>query len=139
MSKVVLFEDYSIRCKEALNEAGIAFLAEAGGEVASMTARNQTRVASGQTKGAWDYIVDEAAQSVTIGNPEQNSIWEEFGTGEYALYGNGRKGGWKYEDEDGWHATRGKPPLRAFYKAYNSLQSKIVARAKEIFAERMGK
>lgn len=139
MSNAVLFEDYSVRCKEALNEAGLAFLEEAGGEVAAMAARNQTRVKTGQTKGAWDYIVDEAAQAVTIGNPLENSIWEEFGTGEYALEGNGRKGGWTYKDGDEYYHTLGKPPLRAFYKAYTSLQSKIVERAKAIFAERMGK
>jgi hypothetical protein len=28
-----------------------------------------------------------------------NAVYEEFGTGEYAFNGNGRKGGWFYVDE----------------------------------------
>ena len=54
-----------------------------------------------------------------IGSSDQNAIWEEFGTGEHALQGNGRKGGWSYQDEKGdWHYTTGKKPSRAFFKAY---------------------
>lgn len=50
-------------------------------------------------------------------------------TGEYALKGNGRKGGWFYEDEEGnGHFTHGKKPSRAFHKAYTSLKSKIINR-----------
>lgn len=43
--------------------------------------------------------MDESAQVATVGNPLQNAIWEEFGTGEYALEGDGRKTPWRYKDE----------------------------------------
>ena len=49
------------------------------------------------------------------------AIWEEFGTGEYALHGDGRKGGWFYEDEKGvGHFTHGKQPKRPLHNAFVS-------------------
>lgn len=134
----VKFEDYSMKVKAKLDDATIAFLHEAAGELKSQAQRNQTRVDTGQTKGAWDYKVDEGAGVATIGNPLENAIWEEFGTGEYALNGDGRKGGWKYEDGEGnWHFTRGKKPLRAFWKAYTSSKTKIIKRAEQVIGGKM--
>jgi hypothetical protein len=56
----------------------------------------------------------------------ENAIWEEFGTGEYALEGNGRKGGWCYVDKDGkGHFTYGKKPNRALFNAHEKLKTKV--------------
>lgn len=63
-----------------------------------------------------------------IGNPLENAIWEEYGTGEYALKGNGRKNPWVYKDERGWHTTHGKKPLRPLQKAFDKTKSKIIKR-----------
>lgn len=134
----VKFEDNSMEVMAALDDAAIAFLHEAAGELKSQAQRNQTRVDTGQTKGAWDYKVDEGAMAATIGNPLENAIWEEFGTGEYALNGDGRKGGWSYRDGEGkWHATRGKKPLRGFWKAYTSSKNKIIKRAEQVIGGKM--
>lgn len=134
----VKFEDYSMKVKAKLDDATIAFLHEAAAELKSQAQRNQTRVDTGQTKGAWDYKVDEGAGVATIGNPQENAIWEEFGTGEHALNGDGRKGGWKYKDGEGnWHFTRGKKPLRAFWKAYTSSKTKIIKRAEQVIGGKM--
>lgn len=134
----VKFEDYSVKVKAKLDDATIAFLHEAAGELKSQAQRNQTRVDTGQTKGAWDYKVDEGAGVATIGNPQENAIWEELGTGEHALNGDGRKGGWKYKDGEGnWHFTRGKKPLRAFWKAYTSSKTKIIKRAEQVIGGKM--
>ena len=123
----VEFQDFSVQVKDALDDAVIAFLEEAGSELESQTKRNQTRVDSGETKGQWTHVVDESKHVCTVGNPLENAIWEEFGTGEYALEGNGRKGGWAYQDEKGdWYFTHGKKPSRAFFKAYTALKSKII-------------
>ena len=66
----------------------------------------------------------QEAQSV-IGNPLENAIWEEYGTGEYALKGNGRKKPWVYKDERGnWHTTHGKKPLRPLQKAFDKTKGK---------------
>lgn len=48
-------------------------------------------------------------------------------TGEHALNGDGRKGGWYYVDAKGdGHYTRGKKPSRALYKAFTALKSKLI-------------
>ena len=122
------FEDYSIKVKTALTETIIAFLYEAAGEIVSQTQRN-TRVATGQTKGSWSYKVDESKGEATIGSPLQNALWEEFGTGQYALKGDGRKTPWRYKDIKGkWHTTHGKRPSRAFQRAFDGSKIKIEKR-----------
>lgn len=126
MAGSVKFEDYSVEVKGVLEDAAIAFLHEAAGELVAQTKRNQTRVGTGQTKDKWKYMVDEDKLQATIGNPLENAIWEEFGTGEYALNGNGRKGGWVYKDDKGeFHFTFGKTPLRPFFTAMTKLKPKL--------------
>lgn len=123
----IQFEDNRVQVKEKIEGSILAFLMEIGGEFVSQTARN-SRVRTGQTKGSWDYQIDEAEQTVTIGSPLENAIWEEFGTGEYALNGDGRKGGWYYVDEKGdGHFTHGKKPNRALWNALETLKPKITA------------
>lgn len=124
----VKFEDYTIKVTGAIDDKINAVLEECAGEIESQTKRN-TRVDTGKTKNSWQYNVDEGSHTATIGSNYENAIWEEFGTGEHALQGNGRKGGWTYKDAKGdWHYTTGKKPSRAFYKAFTSLKNKIISR-----------
>ena len=133
----VQFKDNSMQVKAALNDAIVAFLHEAAGELQSQVQRN-TRVDTGQLKGSWEYKIDEGKKEATIGSGLENAIWEEFGTGEYALHGDGRKGGWLYEDRHGEvHFTRGKEPSRAFFKAYTSSKPKIIKRAEQVIGGKM--
>lgn len=90
MANNVEFRDCSISVKAAIKDTLIAALYEAAGAVVSQTAKN-TRVDTGQLKGSWTYAVDEAEVEAAIGSPLENAIWEEFGTGLYALNGDGRK------------------------------------------------
>lgn len=127
----VEFHDFNINVKTAMSERAIAWLYEAAGEIESQTKRN-TRVDTGQTKNSWDYRVDESNLEATVGSPLENALWEEFGTGEYALHGDGRKGGWNYKDKKGeWHHTFGKRPNRAFYRAFTSLKHALIRSAEE--------
>lgn len=136
MSQVKL-EDFSIKCINALDSAVIAFLEEAAGEIESQAKRN-TRVDTSQTKNNWSHVVDESAHQATIGNPLENAIWEEFGTGEYAVNGDGRKTPWRYQDVNGkWHTTKGKKPTRALQKAFDSRKGAIEKQAERIFKEKM--
>ena len=128
----VEFEDYSARVKGALSDAGKQWLMEAAGELEAQVKRN-TRVDTGQLKNSWTYNVDEAALEAKVGSPLENAIWEEFGTGQYALNGDGRKTAWMYEDRNGeWHKTTGKKPNRALNNAYTSLKGKLRARYEQI-------
>lgn len=126
------FIDNSLQCKQLVAEAGIKWLYEACGEVQSQTKRN-SRVKTSKTKGSYEYKVDEGKLIGYVGSNYDNAIWEEFGTGEYAIHGDGRKGGWKYKAPDGtWHYTHGKRANRPFITAYNSLKNAIQNRAKEL-------
>lgn len=131
------FKDNREAVKEKLHQCGAAWLHEASAELSSQVMRNQ-RVRTGRTKGSWRYLVDEEKMEAYVASDAMNAVYEEFGTGEYALEGNGRKGGWWYMDEKGkYHFTKGKKPHRPLYRAYTMLKEKIIARAKAIFQERM--
>lgn len=140
-----------------LEEEAVAFLYEAGGELLSQVQRN-TRVNEGQLKGSWKLVVDENNLTATVGSPLENAIWEEFGTGEFAVNGDGRKGGWwlkvgsganeiapnvaeRYKwkqvrrDKDGnltFVFTEGKKPNRALTNAFTKTKPKIQRRLQQI-------
>lgn len=136
------FEDNRIKVKEALFDAGEAFLHEAGGEVQARTRRN-SRVDIGQTKGSYEYKVSGSymagEQYCQVGSNLENAIWEELGTGEHALHGDGRKGGWVYRAPKGeFYFTRGKTPNRPLHNAFAVLKSKLIRRFGEILKSKMG-
>lgn len=136
----VEFTDNTAKFKAALSGEVVGFLYEVGGEIQSQTQRN-SRVDTGQTKGSYKYVVDEGQHeaTVSVGSDLENAIWEEFGTGEYALHGDGRKGGWFYKDEKGvGHFTRGKKPNRPMYHAFNALKNGLIQRYAEILKNSIG-
>lgn len=128
------FEDNRIKIKQILNDKALKYLEEISAEFESQTAKN-TRVDTSQTKNAWSHIVDEEKLEATIGNSLENAIWEEMGTGEYALNNDGRKGGWIYKNKKTgkYIRTVGKKPSRAFFKAYVTLKPLALKKAEEIF------
>lgn len=133
----VKFEDNRLKVKEALEQKGIKFLHEAKDSLVSQTQRN-TPVRTGDLKRSFgnDSMVDENELIAYIGSSLEYSIWVELGTGEYAVNGNGRKGGWVYRDEQGkLHYTRGMKPRRMLYKAYQTKRSKIQQQANLIYKE----
>lgn len=129
MASDVEFQDFSVKVKAAMDDRINAVLEECAGELESQTKRN-SRVDTSKTKNSFQHYVDTADHEAYIGSNYENAIWEEFGTGEHALNGNGRKGGWAYEDpktgETIW--THGKKPSRAFWNAYISLKNAIIKR-----------
>lgn len=131
MSDVKL-ENNTFKVANILQDKAIQFLYEAGGELQAQVQRN-TRVDSGQLKGSWKYNVDEGDMKVTVGSPLENAIWEEFGTGQWAEGGKGRKTPWKYKDGKGnWHYTRGKKPSRAFQNATDKTMPKLKKRLEQL-------
>lgn len=128
----VEFQDFSIQVKGAISDRVNAALEECAGELESQVKRNfdtSGRVDTGRTKNSFRHVVYDNTRTAYIGSDLENAIWEEFGTGEHALNGDGRKGGWRYQDEKGqWHFTRGKTPTRAFWRAYTSLKAAIIRR-----------
>lgn len=135
---MLMFKSNVIKCQEQLRDAGISWLYEVCGECVSQTVRN-SRTKTGATKGSFQYQVDEGNLTGYVGSNHKNAIWEEFGTGEYALNGDGRKDTpWIYRDESGkFHRTRGKTPIRAFFRAYEENKEKFEKRAQDIVNENM--
>lgn len=132
MANNVEFHDFSVEVKAAMNDKIISTLYEVAGELVTRTQRN-SRVDTGKTKGSFQYKVVEDELTAYIGSDYENAIWEEFGTGEYALNGDGRKGGWFYEDAEGnGHFTHGKKPSRAFWKAYTGFKNAIINRFQQV-------
>lgn len=131
MASKVEFQDFTIKVQGAISDNINGVLSECAGEVISQTKRN-SRVDTSKTKNSFDQYVDTDSHTAYMGSNEENAIWEEFGTGEHALKGNGRKGGWAYKDAEGhWHYTTGKKPSRAFWKAYTSLKNAIIKRIQD--------
>ena len=131
----VEFKDFSKIVLQKIHETGETFLEEVGGEVEAQTKRN-TKVKTGKTKGSWEHKVDAEKMEVQIGSRYKNALWEELGTGIYALNGDGRKTKWVYRTEDGkFHATVGKKPRRALYRAYESKKNAIIREARRRFKE----
>lgn len=142
----IKFEDNSMEVKEKLNDAIIAFLYEAGGELEAQVKRN-TKSDSGDTKKSWKHKVSESEGKVVVGSNSENAIWEEFGTGAYAEKGNGRKTPWyipvekvtgskkpSYQGKviivhgnngQAFYKTDGKKPKRALQLAYTSKKASI--------------
>lgn len=148
------FEDNSIKIIAVMNERLLAAMHEASGIIEAEAKRN-TRADSGQTRGAWNYQISQTKEGLEsqIGNPLENAVWEEFGTGEYAIEGNGRQGGWyipeekltesakkhmkKVHGKDGkiYYYTKGKKPQRMLEKAFNENQTTVQTIFKEALKE----
>ena len=120
----VVFEDFTGEISKEIQSIILNWLEEASAELASQTA-TRTRRGTGETAGAWTNLVDRNNVVAYVGNPLENAIWEEYGTGEYALNNDGRKGGWVYRDEatGKWHHTYGKTPTRALHHAFKQNES----------------
>ena len=169
MGHDIEFKDNRLVVEDRMTTLIGKILLEVAAELVSQTARN-TKVDTGQTKNSWAANVkeDPDGKSVaTIGSPLQNAIWEEFGTGEYALNGNGRKGYWVYVDDGkdskkssksgksytlkeakravaylrskGLEAyyTKGKKPRRPFWKAYTTLKPRLIRKMQNEFKRGM--
>lgn len=129
------FTNNTEKIKKALGDASKQFLTDAGQIIRSQV-RDLSRRKTGQLKDSFNYQLtnDKGDMVVKVGSPLENAIWEEFGTGEYALEGNGRKGGWYYEDEKGeGHFTHGKTPSRALYYAIKNSKPTIESLFKEVY------
>lgn len=131
----IVFQDFSVQVKAAMDDSINAVLEECAGEIESQTKRN-SRVDTGKTKNSFQHKVVDSEHTAYIGSNYENAIWEELGTGEHALEGNGRKGGWFYVDAEGnGYFTRGKTPSRAFWNAFTSLKASIINRIQNALKE----
>lgn len=160
----VTFKDNRIEVETKLKDLAQNTLEECAGEMESQVKRNTKRKTT-QTQGSWRHIVTEEGDDTVavIGSSYWNAIYEEFGTGEYALEGRGRKGYWVYIDDGrelsppkgtgksytlaeakrvvailrsknlNAYYTDGKKARRPFHKAYTALKNKLIKHIQDVF------
>lgn len=127
------FKDNSKQAKEALHQATIRWLFQACILVQGQAVLLATGT-TGRLKQSIDYVVDEKELVGYVGTNVEYGIYVEFGTGEFAENGRGRKGGWVYQDESGeWFFTWGQDPKPYLRPAFRSNKNDIESLAKEIF------
>ncbi len=150
----IKFTDNSIKIKNLIDKDVLKCLEEICIELQSQVEMN-TRVDTGETKRAWDHYVKKNEKEGIIGNSLENSIWEELGTGEYAVNSDGRKGAWYVPVDDylgknkptyngkvvivygkngkAFYKTNGKKPNRALKTAFETTKPKIKYMCEDVF------
>lgn len=129
----MVFKDNSSQAKEAISQATIRWLLSAcilvQGQAVLLAAVQTARL-----KGSIDYLVDENELVGYVGTNVEYAVYVEFGTGEFAENGRGRKGGWVYQDPLGeWFFTYGQVPQPYLRPAFRRNRTQIEALAKQIF------
>ena len=146
----VEFHDFSIEVKAELNDTTKSWLHTWANEIASK-AKDTVQMDGDQgvqLRKSYRADVDEGAGVAQIGTPLESGYWEEYGTGEYAVHGDGRKGWWVYKDgyqgnggdvlteaeakaiaasDPSLHASNGREPSYTLEKAFTVTKPKAVA------------
>lgn len=151
----VKFQDFSFNVKAAINETTLGWLYTWSNEIAAQAQRNckMDDDVGKQLKGSYSAVVDNSKGQAKIGSPLESAYWEEWGTGEHAAHGDGRKGWWVYvkgEPSQGGgkvytqaeaqaiaasmqaqgidaYATDGREPNYTLERAFGSVKNKAVA------------
>lgn len=160
----VEFENNILKVKAALDKTAERFLEEAGRVIESQAIQNTQKGETRHTSQSWGYVVNSSKKEVTIGNTKENAIWEEYGTGEYAL--EPKRSGWwvyvkgersktdeitkRYSEAEAKkivailrkkgleaYCTKGKRPRRMLHNAFHTKKSSLIRRAQQLMKEEM--
>ncbi|PGS81633.1 hypothetical protein COC69_05745 [Bacillus cereus] len=135
------FHDNSVEVKKILQANINRGLGKAALIVEAQAKANVTaagRVDSGQLRDRINHKVVGSGNETTaqIGSNEKHAIYNEFGTGEFAENGAGRKGGWFFTSPDGsTHFTRGLKPAKFMRNAFRSKKKQT----QQIISDEIGK
>lgn len=137
----VKFIDNSIQVKAAINSTSLGWLYDWASTIASH-AKNNTQLDGEEgvaLRKDYSYVVSDSKGEAEVGSSLESAFWEEYGTGAYAVHGDGRPGWWVYKDGykgDGGpqlteeeakaiaagdptlHATNGRPPAKTLETAF---------------------
>lgn len=138
-----MFIDNREQAKDRLDDLTLEFLEKATKTVQS-SAVSLVAVDSGHLKQSIDTMVDDAEFIGYVGTNTFYGIYLEFGTGEFAKNGGGRKGGWVYPDPEGkrdengrlkFYFTYGQRPQPYLLPAFRTNKSNIEALLKSTFSQ----
>ena len=119
------FVDNSKAAKRELERAAIRGLTKAAMLVESQAVL-LVPVNTGGLRGSIGYQVNESELVAYVGTNCEYAIYVEFGVGEFAENGNGRKGGWLYKTPNGEvRFTYGMPPQPYLRPAFRKNQKAI--------------
>lgn len=168
MASRVEFKDFSIEVKDILDDIAINWVDETSNEILSRAAENcqMTKEDKGQLRSMYEREFDVAKYKATVGSKLESSYWEEWGTGEYAAHGDGRKGWWVYirgqasqgggqsyrTKEEAEEAaaflrrvkkldavvTNGRRPNYTLEKSFEATKNPAIAQLERLLKERMG-
>lgn len=121
----MVFKDNSAMVKKAIVEQALKALTEACILVEGQAVM-LAPVDTGNLRNSIDYKVDREELIGYVGTNVEYAIWIEFGTGEFAEKGNGRKGGWVYTTPEGkTFLTYGQPPRPYLRPAFRRNKNQI--------------
>lgn len=150
MASNVKLTDNSIQVKAAINDTTIAWLHDWANTIASHAKANTQLDGEAGIALRKDYstVVDDAKGEAMVGSRLEQAFWEEFGTGAYAVHGDGRPGWWVYKDgykgnggkqlteaeakaiaaeDPTLHATNGRKPAKTLETAFTVNKPKAIA------------
>ena len=134
MASNIKFTDNSIEVTEQINKGLRNALREVAAEIVRQ-AKINSRVSTGDTRKKYRCRTQETVNGFVayIGSNYKNAIWEEFGTGEYALNGNGRPGYWVYV-KSGSDDKKKDKPVGKIYTLKEAKQVMAILRSKGLDA-----
>ena len=90
--------------------------------------KDRAPVESGELRRSISRTIDNSGGKLVakVGSNLQYAVYQEFGTGEFAENGAGRKDGWVYEGPDGKvYFTRGSKPKKFLRDAFRANKKNI--------------
>ena len=122
------FTDNSKKVKGQMDDAMFRAL-ESAALIVEASAKALAPVGdSGELRDKIDHSITNTSDGpeAKIGSPLDYAMYVEYGTGEFAENGAGRKGGWSYQTPDGeWHHTNGMSPQPFLRPAFKRNKDKI--------------
>ncbi|MDT2801938.1 HK97 gp10 family phage protein [Vagococcus lutrae] len=99
--------------------------------------KSGTPVMTGGLRDSINHLIKQTGGRIEgqVGTPLMYGIYVEFGTGEFAENGAGRKGGWVYQDPSGeWFFTWGQEPQHFMRNGFRQNKNQV----KEILGNEYG-
>lgn len=122
------FQNNSKDVKKKLNKAGLAGM-EAALLLVEGQAKSLAAAKTGELRDKLDHVQKDKGDEIIgqMGSPNEHAFYVEFGTGEFAENGSGRKGGWVYKAPNGkFYFTRGQRPQPFLRPAFRRNKQKII-------------
>ena len=127
MSNEIEFTDNSKQIKGALYNVSDQAI-EAAMLILQAQIKSNVPVETGELRDSINYRTQRQGDIVwgEVGSPLKYAIYVEYGTGEFAENGAGRKGGWAYQDSSGeWFFTWGQSPTKFMRKAFRTKHNQV--------------